>query len=340
MERMLNARLERSLQSQDLLTEIQCGFRKNRSTLDHLVRFETLIRDAPVQKQHLLAIFFDLEKAYGTTWKHTGDGCSSGQHPISCSLQVLKGTDDCAMCMWGKSVQRVERTMQFGVNSIQNWASENGFKFSRSKTVCIHVCSHNVFFPRTHNYQRSKIPWSDFLLQTYLKKHIQHLNGWYQNTLDSLRVIGHTYWGADRTVLLYRNWFVPYWITGPFFMGRYEKYLLKQLDPIHHQGLRINWGSFCTSSVQSLYVEAHDPSLSSRRLKLSLNYFALTFQLYFEPQNAKLFKVSIRLSSRRPPDASAFGEFRVRSRCIWYFGLGHCPLDSFCTNRSFSSNPV
>ena len=64
---MLNARLERSLQSQDLLTEIQCGFRKNRSTLDYLVRFQTLIRDASVQKQHVLAIAFDLEKAYGTT---------------------------------------------------------------------------------------------------------------------------------------------------------------------------------------------------------------------------------------------------------------------------------
>ena len=59
-----------SLESQGLLTEIQCGFRKNHSTLDHLVRFETFIRDAFVQKQHVLAIFFDLEKAYDTTWKH------------------------------------------------------------------------------------------------------------------------------------------------------------------------------------------------------------------------------------------------------------------------------
>ena len=38
--------------------------------LDHLVRFETFIRDAFVLKQHLLTIFFDLEKAYDATWKH------------------------------------------------------------------------------------------------------------------------------------------------------------------------------------------------------------------------------------------------------------------------------
>ena len=58
-----------SLESQDLLMEIQCGFKRNRSTLDHLVCFETFIRDAFVQKQHVLDIFFDLKKAYDTTWK-------------------------------------------------------------------------------------------------------------------------------------------------------------------------------------------------------------------------------------------------------------------------------
>ena len=70
MERMINARLMWSLESQGLLSEKQCGFRKNHSTLDHLVRFETFIRKAFVKTEHVLTIFFDLEKAYDTTWKH------------------------------------------------------------------------------------------------------------------------------------------------------------------------------------------------------------------------------------------------------------------------------
>ena len=70
MERMINARLMWSLVSQGLLSEKQCGFRKNHSTLDHLVRFETFIRNAFIKKEHVLTIFFDLEKAYDTTWKH------------------------------------------------------------------------------------------------------------------------------------------------------------------------------------------------------------------------------------------------------------------------------
>ena len=48
----------------------QSGFRKNRSTADQLVCLESYIRNAFVKKQHVVAIFFDLEKAYDTTWKH------------------------------------------------------------------------------------------------------------------------------------------------------------------------------------------------------------------------------------------------------------------------------
>ncbi|PVD32243.1 hypothetical protein C0Q70_07676 [Pomacea canaliculata] len=57
------------LESQSLLSNLQCGFRKRRSTLDHLVRFETFVRDAFVGKEHVLGVFFDLERAYDTTWK-------------------------------------------------------------------------------------------------------------------------------------------------------------------------------------------------------------------------------------------------------------------------------
>ena len=37
--------------------------------MDHLVRLETYIRDAFISKEHVDAIFFDLKKAYDTTWK-------------------------------------------------------------------------------------------------------------------------------------------------------------------------------------------------------------------------------------------------------------------------------
>ena len=43
------------------------------------------------------------------------------------------------------------------------------------------------------------------------------------------------------------------------------------LDPIHHQGLRLALGAFRTSPTASLYVEADEPSLNTRREKLLYN---------------------------------------------------------------------
>ena len=53
MERMINTRLMWSLQSQGLLSEKQCGFRKKHSPLDHLVRFEKCIRNTFFKKERL-----------------------------------------------------------------------------------------------------------------------------------------------------------------------------------------------------------------------------------------------------------------------------------------------
>ena len=34
-----------------------------------------------------------------------------------------------------------ERQLQLCLQRIQNWADENGFRFSKTKTTCVHFCS-------------------------------------------------------------------------------------------------------------------------------------------------------------------------------------------------------
>lgn len=68
-ESVLNIRLTFVLEVRELLDIHQCGFKKACSTTDHLVRFENTVREAFIHKQHCLAVFFDLEKAYDTTWR-------------------------------------------------------------------------------------------------------------------------------------------------------------------------------------------------------------------------------------------------------------------------------
>ena len=149
------------------------------------------------KKEHVLAIFFHLEKAYDTTWKHgilsdlydldfrshlptfidgflshrlfqvragstlsdtyeqeMGVPQGSILSPVLFSLKidnivssVLKGSeaslfvDDFALCIRAKSPLHTQRLMQPCVNSVQDWVSDNGFKFSTSKTVCMHFCN-------------------------------------------------------------------------------------------------------------------------------------------------------------------------------------------------------
>ena len=70
LERMINDRLVWFLESNNFLTNIQSGFRHNRTTTDHLIKLENFIREGFIRNEHVVAIFFDLEKAYDTTWKH------------------------------------------------------------------------------------------------------------------------------------------------------------------------------------------------------------------------------------------------------------------------------
>jgi hypothetical protein len=70
IESMINTRLVWFLESNGLLAESQSGFRHFRSTMDHLVSLESNIRNAFIRGEHIVSVFFDLEKAYDTTWKY------------------------------------------------------------------------------------------------------------------------------------------------------------------------------------------------------------------------------------------------------------------------------
>ena len=196
MERMINDRLTWFLESNNIVTNFQSGFRRQRSTNDHVVRLETFIREAFIKKEHLVSVFFDLEKAYDTTWKYgimkdVHDIGLKGRLPlflqnfltyrefkvkvgstlselhkqeqgvpqgsilfvtlfslkinnivktlnpgVDCSLYV----DDFLICYRSKHMHTIERQLQQNLNNIQEWATRNGFKFSKSKTVCMLFC--------------------------------------------------------------------------------------------------------------------------------------------------------------------------------------------------------
>ena len=70
LEKMVNVRLMWYLESGNYLTPVQFGFRKLRSTSDALLSLESSICRAFAKDHHQVTVFFDLEKAYDTTWCH------------------------------------------------------------------------------------------------------------------------------------------------------------------------------------------------------------------------------------------------------------------------------
>ena len=93
--------------------------------------------------------------------------------------------------------------------------------------------------------------------------HIKYLKARCQKSLNLLKVLSRTEWGADRTTLLklYRSLVRSKLDYGCIVYGSASKTALAKLDPVHNQGLRLSLGAFRSSPVESLYVEAHEPPL-------------------------------------------------------------------------------
>ena len=405
LERMINERLVWYLEKNNIITEFQSGFRHQRSTNDHLVRLETFIREAFIKKEHLVAVFFDLEKAYDTTWKYgimndlheiglkgrlpifvqnflsnrefkvrVGSTLSEAHNQeqgvpqgsilsatlfslkinnivkclnpgVDCSLYV----DDFLICYRSKNMNTIERQLQLTLNKIQKWSTENGFKFSKSKTVCMHFChlrkDHNDPILTLDGTPIPVVEENKFLGVIFDRKlsfipHIKQLKAKCQKALNLLRVVAHTNWGADRKVLLnlYRTIIRSKLDYGSIIYGSARKSYLEMLDPIHHQGLRLALGAFRTSPSESLLAEANEPSLYNRRLKLSMQYAVKlksnplnpTYETVFEPQYKTLFEnkpnmipsFGIRISSEFENmnlDLDNIAEFKVPDVPPWTF---------------------
>ena len=180
-------------------------------------------------------------------------------------------------------MRTIERHPQQCINRIEDWALHNSFKFSKSKTQCVHFCQLRKVHddPELYLYG-SLIPVVEdfkFLGIIFDRKlsfipHIKYLKAKCLKALNLLKVLSHTNWGADRTVLLqlYRSLIRSKLDYGSIVYGSARKSYLRMLDTVHHQGLRLALGAFRTSPVENLYVEAEEPSLYIRREKLALQY--------------------------------------------------------------------
>ncbi|GFR01582.1 RNase H domain-containing protein [Trichonephila clavata] len=197
-----------------------------------------------------------------------------------------------------------ERQIQTTINNFTKWAEQNGFVFSTEKTVSVVFSRKRGVFPNPELFiGRSLIKvvkefeFLGLIFDQSLRfhRHLKDLKIRSTKALNILKVLANTRWGADRTSLLrlYRALIRSKLDYGSVVYSSACKSLLKILNPVHHQGLRLCLGAFRTSPVESLYAEAYEPPLDLRRKYLCLNHFMKIQSMKTNTAYSYLFNFSL-----------------------------------------------
>ena len=357
LEKILNKRLMWYLIKNNLIDRVQCGFQKLKSTLDNLAGLEKEIHNAFVKKQFLLAIFFDLEKAYDTCWRHLilqelhsfgmrgklpllimdflkdrifkvriGNtyskefsqemGVPQGSVlsvtlfliAINTVMRVITGqvnvslyVDDMRFSIASQRLESATRRMQTCLRKLDTWTEQTGFRFSTSKTEVVVFHRQRGLYedPNPELYLRESkikvVTEKKFLGLIFDQKltwipHIINLKARAIRALNILKIIVKNNTKTETKLLLniYRALVRSKLDYGCQIYGTASPSAVKMLDTVHHQALRLCTGAFRTSPVESIYVEAGEPSLKDRRMSLQLQYYVRTKQIPVDRTIVKL----------------------------------------------------
>ena len=337
LKKMVNKRFVWHLETSNIITNEQCRFRRNHSTLDTFSSLHTDITNAKNQNQHLILIALDLEKAYDMVWRNrvlkiiqecgingkmfqflqnflnnrtiqvkahnklsnsylTENGLPQGSvinvtmfllainnifKEIPKPIKHLLFADDCHIYCSGQDIKITVEILQQALNTLQSWSNKTGFKFSPGKSQCISfhtrtIGNHKLFL------KDSEIPFCKSLrilgiiFDHKLKwtHHLKKLKSSCKTKMNIIKTLSHHTGGADTKCLLtiYKSLILSQINYGSIIYSTASENLLKILDPIHNEGIRISIGAFRTSPIDSILCYAGELPLKLLREKNILNY--------------------------------------------------------------------
>jgi len=336
----VNKRLLFVLESKSLLSNQQCGFRKYRGTMDHLMNLEHCISEAFANKEYLVGVFLDIHKAFDMTWRHgilmklyahglrgnlplfisnflqdrtfsvklpsnvisdvfvQENGVPQGSvlsptlfsvmiddilssAPIPRNLKYSLYADDCAIWHSSPYAEFSAGRVQLALNSVQQWASRWGFKFSVNKCVGV-VFSLRKVPALNLTLDTQPIPFQNsvkflglhFDCRLTWKTHIDNLLVRVRKKINVLKYLSGTSWGADRTSLLmvYKSLIRSHLDYGSPVHGSASEAILRRLDVFQNECLRMCLRVLRCTRVARMEVEADIPPLSIRRQQLMVCY--------------------------------------------------------------------
>src|SRR5207253_3412195 len=244
-------------------------------------------------------------------------------HQWDCSKCIIPNytfEDDFVLWVQSQHLRSYEMQMQLATNSACSWIGANGFRFSASKTVCVHFSRiRGLYIDPELRLGREPIPvapqarFLGLLFDNRLTwiPHLRQLKDKCFRAMNILRVLSGSSWGADRTVLLrlYRALIRSKLDYGCQAYSSASAASLKMLDSVHNEGIRLTTGAFRTSPVVSLDVEAAEPTLSLRRQQLLLHYASKLVGLPDNPAYHAVYGERDQVSGR---ELQNFGDFADR----------------------------
>lgn len=400
LEKMVSTRLVWCLERYNHLSPCQMGFRKNRSTIDNMVILENAIQNNFALRQHLVAVFFDIEKAYDMTWRYgilqtlhkwgyrgnlplfiqsflsdrkfrvrigsitstkykLENGIPQGS-TLSVNLFIIAVNnlirsidgeisrtlyvDDLCIFISARSISEIELKLQSEIDEIVDRGDRLGFRFSASKTRCVHFCRlrkpHNDPHLLLKGSQILNVDAIKFLGLTFdrklrWKQHVSDLAVRCQKGINLIRCLSNIDWGAEREVLLnlYRSLVLAKIEYGCIVYSSARKSLLKKLESIHCVGLRLAIGAFPTSPLTAICCESGYPPLEIRINQFLLNYGAKIWTQPNHPNHSLLFNSpSYRIYQNRPtitrPVAVRLKEeagICISNNAVYNLGVGEIP---------------
>ncbi|GBN58394.1 hypothetical protein AVEN_95891-1 [Araneus ventricosus] len=228
--------------------------------------------------------------------------------------------DDLQISCQGCNMCLIERQLQNAINKIVSWCDENGHTLSAEKSKCVHLCRkrsiHADPILSIRNDAISIVDEIRFLGVIFDRKltflpHILQLRKKCEKSLNILKVLSCTSWGADRTSLLriYQAVILSRIDYGCLVYGSPRSAALRRLDTVHHSALRICSGAFRTSPVERLYTICHQLPLHLRRKKLSMQYYFRSLSHSQHPTSHMTLPAALRrIYNARPSHILPFGE--------------------------------
>ncbi|XP_044766795.1 uncharacterized protein LOC123322831 [Coccinella septempunctata] len=262
---------------------------------------------------------------------------------VDSSVMKLLYVDDLAIACSGYKMEGIAEKLQAAIDIIVDNGQRIGFRFSEEKTTCVHFCRKTGDHPDPALFMNGNpIPSKDtvkFLGLTFDRKlnwksHIEQLKNRCRRSLDIIKELSHTKWGAEpkKLLILYRALVMSRLDYGSIVYSSARKTVLSKLDSVHNMGIRLCIGAFKTSPSQSLYCESGIMPLHLRRKQLLCSYMIRLKGYKTHINNNYLFEKTAKFQTRPTitrPAGIRFGEYLENINLnipeIFYYSFNEIP---------------